>query len=55
MFIHNRHHGVCGVFMDACDTYLNLAQDDDLAAVLIHIKDHMQKGLDQVYASLEVF
>ncbi|MDB3912475.1 GntR family transcriptional regulator [Paracoccaceae bacterium] len=55
MSIHNRQHGVCGVFMDANYTYLNLAQGDDLAAVLLHIKDHMQKGLDEVYASLEVF
>ena len=55
MSIHNRQHGVCGVFMDANYTYLNLAQGDDLAAVLLHIKDHMQTGLDEVYASLEVF
>jgi DNA-binding GntR family transcriptional regulator len=54
MSIHNRQHGVCGVFMDANDTYLKLAQDDNLAAALVHIENHMQKGLDQVYASLEV-
>ena len=52
--IHNRQHGVYGVFMDANDNYLNLAQGDDLSPVLAHIKDHMQKGMDQVYASLEV-
>ena len=40
--------------MDANDTYLKLAQDDNLAAALVHIENHMQKGLDQVYASLEV-
>ena len=54
MSIHNRRHGVCGVFMDANNTYLNLARGDDLAAVMVHIKDHMQKGWDEVYAGQEV-
>ena len=53
MSIHNRQHGVCGVFMDANDTYLNLARGDDLTPMLAHIKDHMQKGMEEVYASLE--
>jgi hypothetical protein len=52
MSIHNRQHGVCGVFMDANDNYLNLARGDDLSPVLAHIKDHMQKGMEAVFASL---
>ncbi|MEP0943584.1 MAG: GntR family transcriptional regulator [Rhizobiaceae bacterium] len=54
MSIHNRQHGVAGVFMDANNDYLSLAQGDDLAPVLVHIKDHMQKGMAEVYASLEM-
>ena len=33
---------------------INLARGDDLAAVMVHIKDHMQKGWDEVYAGQEV-
>jgi len=53
MSIHNRQHGIDGVFMDANHDYLNLAGGDDLDAVRDHIRDHMQKGLAEVYASLE--
>ncbi len=53
MSIHNRQHGVAGVFMEANDEYVKLSQGDDLAPVLDHIKDHMQKGMDAVYTSLE--
>lgn len=53
MSIHNRQHGIAGVFMDANHEYLTLAQGDDRAALLAHINDHMQKGMDAVYASVE--
>ncbi|MEL7459805.1 MAG: GntR family transcriptional regulator [Pseudomonadota bacterium] len=53
MSIHDRQHGISGVFMEANHTYLNLAQGDNLGAVLGHINDHMQKGIDAVHASLE--
>ena len=39
--------------MDANHEYLTLAQGDDRAALLAHINDHMQKGMDAVYASVE--
>ena len=53
MSIHNRQHGVAGVFMDANHEYLTLVQGDDRAALLAHVNDHMQKGMDAVYASVE--
>lgn len=53
MSIHNRQHGVAGVFMDANHEYLALAQGDNRAALLAHINDHMQKGMYAVYASVE--
>lgn len=53
MSIHDRQHGISGVFMEANHTYLNLAQGDDLGAVLRHINDHMQKGMDAVHATVE--
>ena len=53
MSIHNRQHGVTGVFMDANHKYVDLMQGDDRAAILNHIGEHMQKGLDSVYASVE--
>ena len=53
MSIHDRQHGISGVFMEANFEYLNLAQGDDLGAVLNHINDHMQKGMDAVFASVE--
>jgi hypothetical protein len=53
MSIHNRQHGVTGVFMDANHKYVDLMQGDDRAAILNHFGEHMQKGLDSVYASVE--
>jgi len=53
MSIHDRQHGISGVFMEANHTYLNLAQGNDLGAMLRHISDHMQKGMDAVHATLE--
>ena len=53
MSIHNRQHGVAGVFMDANHEYLALAEGNDRAALLNHINDHMQKGMDTVCASVE--
>lgn len=53
MSIHNRQHGVTGVFMDANYEYLALAQGDDRDALLDHINEHMQKGMDTVCSSLE--
>lgn len=54
MSIHNRQHGIAGVFMDANHEYLALAQGNDRAALLNHINEHMQKGMDTVCASLEI-
>lgn len=53
MSIHNRQHGIAGVFMDANHEYLALAQGDDRTALLSHINEHMQKGMDTVCASVE--
>lgn len=53
MSIHNRQHGIAGVFMDANHEYVSLAEGNDLAAILNHINDHMQKGMDAVCASVE--
>jgi DNA-binding GntR family transcriptional regulator len=53
MSIHNRQHGIAGVFMDANHEYMTLAQGDDRAALLNHINKHMQKGMDAVFASIE--
>ena len=53
MSIHNRQHGVTGVFMVANQKYVDLMQGDDRSAILNHIGEHMQKGLDSVYASVE--
>ncbi|KMW59502.1 Transcriptional regulator, GntR family [Candidatus Rhodobacter oscarellae] len=53
MSIHNRQHGITGVVMDANYEYIALAQGDDRDLLLNHINDHMQKGMDTVYASLE--
>lgn len=53
MSIHNRQHGIGGVFMDANHDYLRLAAGDNLGRVMDHIRDHMQKGMDAVCASVE--
>ena len=53
MSIHNRQHGICGVFMDANHDYMQLVQSDDFDQIMAHIKEHMQKGMDAVCASLE--
>lgn len=53
MSIHNRQHGIAGVFMDANHEYLALAQGGDRSALLNHINEHMQKGMDAVFASVE--
>ncbi|MFK7869184.1 MAG: GntR family transcriptional regulator [Roseobacter sp.] len=53
MSIHNRQHGIAGVFMDANHEYLALAQGEDRTALLNHINEHMQKGMDAVFASVE--
>lgn len=53
MSIHNRQHGIAGVFMDANHEYLALAQGEDRTALLNHINEHMQKGMDAVLASVE--
>lgn len=54
MSIHNRQHGVAGVFMDANHEYMTLATGSERDALLDHINDHMQKGMDAVCASVEV-
>ena len=53
MSIHNRQHGIAGVFMDANHEYMALARGDDRDALLRHINEHMQKGMDTVFASVE--
>lgn len=53
MSIHDRQHGIGGVHMEANAEYLTLAQGNDLDALLAHIQDHMQKGMDAVCASVE--
>lgn len=50
MSIHQRHHGVCGVFMVANRNYLDFARGNDLDALCDHIGEHMRQGLDEVYA-----
>ncbi len=52
MSLHQNLHGVSGVFMSANAEYLKLAAGDDLAPMLDHIGQHMQQGMDEVYASV---
>ena len=50
--LHQRHFGAGGVFMEANQQYLTLAQGDSLTLMQEHILDHMQKGLAEVIASV---
>jgi len=50
MSIHQRQHGISGVYMAANAKYLELMRGDDCDALLDHIGEHMQMGLDAVKA-----
>ena len=52
MSLHQRLHGVSGVFMTANAEYLKLATSGTLDHICNHISQHMQAGLDEVYASI---
>lgn len=48
--LHQRAHHRPGPARDAHDRYVALAKGDDLEAMLAHIGEHMQQGLDTVIA-----
>lgn len=52
MSIHQKRHGVSGVFMAANHEYVELASGNHLPAMRDHIAEHMRKGLAEVQADL---
>lgn len=52
MSIHQKRHGVSGVFMAANHEYVRLASEHDLNDMRDHIAEHMQKGLAEVQEDL---
>ena len=52
MSIHQKRHGVSGVFMAANHEYVELASGTRLSVMRDHIAAHMRKGLAEVQADL---
>jgi DNA-binding GntR family transcriptional regulator len=46
--MHQRAHGRAGPRRDAHERYVELAKGNDLAAVIVEIEDHMQRGLGRL-------
>ncbi len=50
--LHHRMHGAQGEFGHMTTEYLKIATGDDLAAMQVHIGEHMKQGLDMVIAAV---
>lgn len=53
--LHQKAHGRVGPVREAHDPYVRLASEQDLDAMLAHLDDHMQAGLDATMESLAAF
>ena len=52
MSLHHNLHGFHGVFGEMTTIYRDLANGDDLEAMLAHIDEHMMQGFDSVLRAL---